>query len=73
MTPFCQDSFLPGPGTVSKFKRELEKNFPQIDFKILRFVANLMTYIRIRTINRLAKSPTQSLRGRKNQEKMASD
>ena len=54
---------LPGPGVVRNFEKKLHKHFPDIHKAILNFIAHLLTYgVRLRTINRLAKSKTQSLR-----------
>ena len=60
-------------GVVRKFRNKLVKNFPHVHFKILKFIANLMTGIRLKTVNKIAKSKTQALRGRKKMEDMASD
>ena len=60
-------------GVVRKFRNKLVKHFPHVHFKILKFIANLMTGIRLKTVNKIAKSKTQALRGRKKMEDMASD
>ena len=53
----------PGPGVVRNFEKKLHKHFPDIHKAILNFIAHLLTYgIRLRTINRLARSKTQCLR-----------
>ena len=53
----------PGTGVVRNFEKKLHKHFPDIHKAILNFIAHLLTYgVRLRTINRLAKSKTQSLR-----------
>ena len=57
-----KESFRPGPGVVRKFRNKLIKKYPGIRLKILKFAANLFTHMRLRTVNRLAKSAEQPLR-----------
>ena len=53
----------PGPGVVRNFEKKLHKHFPDIHKEILNFIAHLLTYgVRLRTINRLARSKNQRLR-----------
>ena len=53
----------PGTGVVRNFEKKLHKHFPDIHKEILNFIAHLLTYgVRLRTINRLARSKNQRLR-----------
>ena len=60
-----KDSLCKGPGVVAKFQKVLEENFFLYHNKVLGFIARLFTYIRLRTINRLIKLKSDSIRARK--------
>ena len=64
---FCKkDGLRSGPGVIQHMRRILVSQFPDIDDKILYFMARLFTFVRLRTINRKIKlKNAKTLRSKK--------